>query len=63
MHFSMAIKLETDIKLNLITNEGQSLIDLDNILEKRAPETHFIQFESVHATYPIGLGIIKEIYK
>ena len=30
MHMSVTLRVETNIKLNLINNDGESLIDLNN---------------------------------
>jgi len=42
LHWHLLVRLETDIKLNLITNDGKSMIDITDEAKKREKEVHFI---------------------
>ena len=42
MHMSVTMRVETNIKLNLINNDGKSLIDLEDHEAVTANEVHFI---------------------
>ena len=42
------LRIETNLKLNLVDFEGQSMIDTSDEAEVRKKEVHFLQVESVH---------------
>ena len=42
LHWHLLVRLETDIKLNLITDDGKSMIDITDEAKKREKEVHFI---------------------
>lgn len=63
MNFRMVIKITTDIKLNLINDKDQSMIQLDDHIEKMTREIHYMQIEGTHASYPLSFGILKEIWR
>ena len=63
MNFRLVVKISTDIKLNLINNDDQSMIQLDDQFEKKMPEVHYMQIEGTHASYPLSFGIFKKIWQ
>ena len=42
LNWHLLIRLETDIKLNLINNDGKSMIDITEESKKRSKEIHFV---------------------
>ena len=63
VNFRICVKITTDIKLNMINNEGESLIQLDNVLEKKSKEVHYIQLEGTQLSYPLSWSMIWQMFK
>ena len=58
---SMKIRLETNIKLNLYTEEGAPLIAPQ---DKYKPEVHFLQFEAIHSKFTASFPLlVKQFWK
>ena len=61
MNMMFIIRVESNVKLNLYTNEGVPLIKPEDRLE---PEVHFMQLEAVQTRYTVALPtIIMELWR
>ena len=60
LNFEMLLRIETNLKLNLIDQNGKSLIDDKDKLDE---EVHFLRFESVYSTYEIHLKTLWRLIK
>ena len=63
MNFRICVKITTDIKLNLINNDGESLIPLEDEIEKKSKEIHYMQLEGNQASYPLSWSIIGAAFR
>jgi hypothetical protein len=59
MNVQFKIRLETNIKLQIIDNDGNKLIPDDKLKD---PEVHFLQFEATTAQYPISFKFFKVLW-
>jgi hypothetical protein len=61
------MRVETNLKLNLISHDGKSLIDTKDSFELMRPEIHFLQMESVTNRFPMNFKVfwlaLKQMYK
>ncbi len=60
LNFEMLIRVETNLKLNLIDKDGLSLIPSNEIMQD---EVHFLRFESVVNEYTISFKTIWQLLK
>ena len=60
MNVQFKMRLETNIKLQITSNEGERLVPDDKLLE---PEVHFMQFEATTVHYPISLAFFKVLWR
>ena len=58
MVLQLAIKVETNLKLDLIDLNQNSMIE-----DKQAKEVHFLQLETVTDRYEIGWKVFKELWR
>ena len=63
MHMSLTMRVETNVKLNLINNDGKSLIDLEDDDAVQANEIHYIRMEGIHCEYTVGWQVFSQIWK
>ena len=57
------MRVETNVKLNLINNDGKSLIDLEDDDAVQANEIHYIRMEGIHCEYTVGWQVFSQIWK
>lgn len=57
MNQQLLVKIKTDVKLNLILDDGKAMI-----ADRDSKETHFVLFESVTQRYTIGWGIFRQLW-
>ena len=60
LNFEYLIKVESNLKLNLIDKDGKSLIAQD---EKYDEEIHYMRMESVISTYELRISTIFKLLK
>ena len=60
LNFEMLLRIETNLKLNIIDRNGKSLIENNDKLDE---EVHFLRFESVYSTYEINLKSLWRLAK
>ncbi|CDW82009.1 UNKNOWN [Stylonychia lemnae] len=58
MNLEFQLKIETNLKLNFIDKQGNSLVQ-----NEREKEVHFMQIESVTEQYPISLKAIPMLFR
>ena len=51
------VEVETNVKLNLIDNNGRSMVT-----NKEEKETHLVLFETVTDTYDLSWRIFKDVF-
>jgi hypothetical protein len=60
------LRVETNLKLNLVSHEGKSLIDISDSFEVMRPEIHFLQMEAVTKRFPMNISVLwhalKQLY-
>jgi len=56
MNLSLTLKVETNIKLNLINNDKKAMIEEEYL---SSPEIHFLLMETVTDKYDMGLKAFK----
>ena len=52
------MRVETNLKLNLVSFDGKSLIDTKDSFEVLRPEVHFLQLESVTNRFPMNISVV-----
>ena len=57
MNLQLLVQIETNVKLNLVDNDGKSMVK-----DEGSKEIHLVLFESVTDTYVLGWRIIKQAY-
>ena len=60
LNFEMLVRIETNLKLDLIDREGKSIVSEQ---DKKEDEVHFIRFESVVSEYDIKFGTVFKLLK
>ncbi len=55
LNFELLLRIETNLKLNLIGTDGKSLLTED---DKDEEEVHFLRVESVTGEYEIRLSTV-----
>ena len=63
LNIQFVMRIETNLKLNLIDYNGNSMIDLQDYWEVRRPEVHFLQMESIVDRQSVSLSIAWRIIK
>lgn len=58
MVLQLMVKVETNLKLDIIDLEGNSMIQ-----DKDAKEVHFIQLEAVTDRYEVSWKVFKEVFR
>ena len=59
MTMQLSLKIETKLKLNLIDNDGNSMISKNDIDTK---ETHFMVVESITDRYELNWRVLKKVF-
>ena len=60
MTMQLSLKIETKLKLNLIDNDGNSMISKNDIDTK---ETHFMVVESITDRYELNWRVLKKVFE
>jgi hypothetical protein len=60
MTMQLLLKIETNLKLNLIDNDGHSMIS--EYGESGSKETHFMLVESITDRYELNWKVIKKVF-
>ena len=60
INFEMLLRIETNLKLNLIDKDGKSLI---SDKERYEDEVHFVRFEAICASYELKVSTLWRMLK
>ena len=63
LNMKFLMRVETNLKLNLLDFEGNSLIDLNDEEAVSCNEVHFLQMESIVERQEMSLGLVWRMIK